>query len=552
MSTAALPLRHRAAPTTPASAPRVARAGSKDVGRRIVFWSCLLVYGLLGVWLIVNDYIFPDSMSRVANAYYVLFSRDPRLAAIGFVWNPLPSLAVLPLLVVAPVFKFMASGVLAGVIVSVLCGAATVSQTYRLLAMLGSGRLAQGVLTAAMALHPLIVLAAATGASEAMLLVTCLFVTIHLMLWLLEDDPWHLVLVGVGCGTAYFVRYEALAMGPTVGALVLAVSLARSRDRRAPRAAAMTDTLLAVAPLATAFIVWALMSRLIVGSWLETFTSEYGNTAQVGSYRTGIAAATGSTAVERMAHVVEQLANTAPLLLPVVGLAAWVAVMRNDPRIAAPLATFGAILGFQWLTFVAGSSFGWMRFQIAAIPLVVLASGYLAGSLSRAERTGGLVPPAGAGRRAASVAVVAALVLSLPVAWRALANPELAREEHQAALAVREGRYPMLRQAAAQIDGMGLPEGSIITDAAYTFPIILYSDRPKQFIITPDRDFDEVVDDPPAHGVSYALVADETFAPADSVRRRHPHLWDGGGNATLVAAWSNNEGREWRLYQFNP
>ena len=37
-----------------------------------------------------------DAWSRITNAYYVLYSRDPHLAAIGFIWNPLPSLMAIP------------------------------------------------------------------------------------------------------------------------------------------------------------------------------------------------------------------------------------------------------------------------------------------------------------------------------------------------------------------------------------------------------------------------------------------------------------------------
>ena len=73
------------------------------------FVVCSIVYGGIGWWLLSRDLIFPDAMSRVANAYYVLFSRDPHLAAIGFVWNPLPSLATLPLLVFSPWFPALAS-----------------------------------------------------------------------------------------------------------------------------------------------------------------------------------------------------------------------------------------------------------------------------------------------------------------------------------------------------------------------------------------------------------------------------------------------------------
>ena len=40
--------------------------------------------------------IMGDAESRVADAWYVFFTRDPHLAAIGFVWNPLPSILVMP------------------------------------------------------------------------------------------------------------------------------------------------------------------------------------------------------------------------------------------------------------------------------------------------------------------------------------------------------------------------------------------------------------------------------------------------------------------------
>src|SRR5690349_4617983 len=52
----------------------------------------------LAMYMRSLDVFFIDSLSRTANAFYVLFSRDPHLAAVGFVWNPLPSLIQLPLL----------------------------------------------------------------------------------------------------------------------------------------------------------------------------------------------------------------------------------------------------------------------------------------------------------------------------------------------------------------------------------------------------------------------------------------------------------------------
>ena len=47
-----------------------------------------LAYCLTFVWHIGHG----DALSRTANAYYVLYSREPHLAAVGFAWPPLPSL----------------------------------------------------------------------------------------------------------------------------------------------------------------------------------------------------------------------------------------------------------------------------------------------------------------------------------------------------------------------------------------------------------------------------------------------------------------------------
>src|SRR6476660_7244053 len=67
--------------------------------RAVVLGACLAIYLAVGAVLVYGyDSIAPDALSRVGNASYVLFSRDPKLAAIGFVWTPLPSLIMLPVL----------------------------------------------------------------------------------------------------------------------------------------------------------------------------------------------------------------------------------------------------------------------------------------------------------------------------------------------------------------------------------------------------------------------------------------------------------------------
>jgi len=511
---------------------------------RVVGLVFLVGYLVAAFWLSAHDLVFPDAMSRVANAYYVLFSRDPHLAAIGFVWNPLPSLAVIPLLLLSPLWPALASDALAGCLVSALCGALAVMFMHRLLGQLGAGRVMRVVLTALFALHPLVLLASATGASEAMLLTVCLYVAAHLVDWLTDNDPWQLVQVGVGVGVAYLVRYEALAVGAAVGVLVLVVTWARSRGRARALGMAVLDMVLAVGPIVAAFCLWALASKIIVGSWLETFTSQYGNSAQVGTFQESIDGIVGTGRYARPGYLVEQLARTAPLAVPLTLVALVVALRRRDTRFLSPVFVLGSVLVFQNLTFLRGMSFGWLRFQITAVPLAVLAVGCLAGAVSRSGASRGL-------RRAGVVTLAGATALTLPLAWWTETNPRFAREEALAVEVARGGQYPMEQQAAEDIAAMGLPEGSVITDVAYSFPIVLAAEDPRVYAITTDQDFRELLADPRGNGVDYALLTSPDTAPADAIEEQYPGMWaDGAGVATMVRQWRDGRGLTWRLYRF--
>ena len=68
-------------------------------GGAVLFFALTGVYFAVGYVFVMRYNLFEgDAVSRVANAGYVMMSRDPHLSAMGFVWNPLPSLVEIPLL----------------------------------------------------------------------------------------------------------------------------------------------------------------------------------------------------------------------------------------------------------------------------------------------------------------------------------------------------------------------------------------------------------------------------------------------------------------------
>ena len=520
--------------------PRTPRRPRVTEGR-LVMLACAVVYLGVALWFWRSGLVPGDAMSRVANAYYTLYSRDPHLAALGFVWNPLPSLMLLPALPLSLMFPALTQDALIAGIASALSMAGAVTVIHDMLRRLGVRRLPRLVLTLAVALHPMILIYAGNGMSESLFLLCLAGAARGLQQWLAEGRAESLVVVGLALGLSYGTRYEALAPAAAVPVVVFLVSWWRARGSGLRRHTAIADAMLVGLPALAAVALWAVASKLIVNQWFATFSSEYGNSAQVSANAGGIASMTGDTAPDRLAYGLTQLLGLHPALPLAAFVAGAVALYRRDPRLLAPVSVFGSVLAFDNLAFLAGSSFGWLRFQIATIPLVVLLVG---GAIARrpSRLPAGLTPatargvapvPASSPRpgRAAgplgSLGIVAALTAALvgaPASLWVLNTPALAREESEwftpDGAARTSGLTRLNHRVAADLDAMGLPDGAVVTDSAYAFAIIIASDHPEQFVINSDRDFREALEDPAGHGARYLLVS--TAGAADAVRLRHP------------------------------
>ena len=511
--------------------------------------------GYLGVAVLMagHNIVFADAMSRVGNAYYVLFSRDPHLPAIGFVWNPLPSLVLLPLLPFRFLAPWLVSNGIAGAVQSALTMAGTVSVLIGVLRRFGVGRAARVVVTVLFAVQPMILLYAGSGLSEPMLLLFLMVTTYCLVGWLQGGGAGSLVGAGLALGLAYLTRYEALASAAACAALVAVVSWWRaSGPVRARLGVAANDTVLVAAPFVFTFALWAAMARVLVGQWMPTFSSTYGNSAQVQSGASSIRSVTGSTLGEALGYLARQLEGLAPLLAVLVVAALVAAVRRRDTTALVAPAAFGSVSVFSAVVLLLHSSFGWLRFQIAVIPLAAV----LAGTV---------VAGAGPGlRRVAPAAVAVCLALAVPAQFRTLTDTStgLAREESpmlhstfSPQQATFEERRSLLifhteREIAAYVDRLDPGEGSVLTDTAYAYSVVMASRRPTQFVITSDRDFAGAVADPAGHGVRYLLVPAPELGHADALQARWPGLYENGaGIASPVRTFEGAYFGSWRLYR---
>lgn len=525
--------------------PRPARhdvpPAPRSAGRFVLPVALALYAGAAVVLVLGFDSIMEDALSRLSAASSVWSALDPKLAAVGFVWTPLPALLMVPFTPLRVFWPELVSTGLLAALLSAVAMAGAVAALHGLLGDLRVRRAVRWTLTVLFALHPLVLVYSANGMTEALLLLFLLLATRRLLGWMRDGeraDATHLVAAGLFLGLGYLARYEAIVAAAAVTVLVAATTALRTRRGPDRMPAVLVDALLVGLPAAAAFVLWAVVSWAVVGSPFEQFTSVYGNSALVAG---GTGGAAGTADVGR------QLLWLVPLAPLVLVAAAVQAVRRRDPGVLVPVVLFGSVLAFEWVLHLAGSLFGFLRYQIALVPLVAVLLGVL---LSR--RAGLRAAPRGPSWRTAGAVGLVAVVLGSALASSAvllLTRPELASQEHLrvapvvAALAGAtdpdpgaNGMWADDRALAARLDALGLPPGSVLADSGSAFAVVAASRDPRQFVITSDDGFAAALADPPAH-VRYLLRNER--GGVDTVRATWPDLGAPGGPswARLVAEY---------------
>jgi hypothetical protein len=532
---------------------RLGRLWGSESG--VVATLCAAVYLTIALILDFKTLSFNgDAVARMANGFYVLYSRDPHLAAIGFVWNPLQSILDTVPLLFWHLWPALASHDMAGSIVSVLCMVGAVHQVRAALREWGIARAPRLVMTVLFAVNPMILLYSGNGMSEALYLFTLVATARYLARWLRHDDLRSLVYAAVALGFCYLARNEAVLPAFLAGALVVITSIRRgSGSLRARRMRGLTDGIIFLLPFVTSFVGWAVASFVITGQPFAQFTSQYGNSAQL--------MASGSSTVRPLGTElrleVESLTYVAPLLVLIVAAALWAAWRRHDALVFVPITVVGGGLAFDLVGYLTNSTFLWFRFFIATIPLEVMLVGVLLAA--PALRGSGVSPHAlshAVGRwrpwvvSAAGVAIaVVALAPSIPTTAAGMFNPTIGSEEVQelgyvfhrpltAQDRIDKQHFAAIQTISAYLVRLHLPEGDLLVDnsSGCVPEIITTVPDPKVFVIPNDRDFQRALADPLTFHVHYILVPPASGIDVNTATTKtYPSLYGtGAGFADLA------------------
>ncbi|MDY8022699.1 glycosyltransferase family 39 protein [Paenibacillus polymyxa] len=495
----------------------------------------------------VLGYMHTDALSRVANAFYVLYSRDPHLGAIGFIWNPLPSLLEMVILLLYPIFPALATYGLAAVILSATFSALTAMLLYRAGVRTGLSSGMSILLALLYALNPFILLFGANGLSDSLYIYFIMMTVIEFALWLKDRMTASLIVSGLALAMAFWTRYEAVPLGVAMaGGVVLAILfLHRNMGRRElglrEKLYKVEATwLLLLLPVVFSGLLWIFFNYLIMGNAFYFLNSEYSNTAQ-------------SAELLNDDKFVEIFSNPLVALKFIASKTLWYSVplfaILFIRLLSGRLFRWGTLIilllflsvpGLQFLLMMKQSSYGWFRYFMYVFPITVA---WLPYELSQLQ---------GRWRRAAFGLVSVSLLLTAGLLSYALTRPDIAPDENS--FLTRTGNVNYVRQESDRKIAVWLdehlPKSTIMTDSASAYTMIVYSQYPKRFLITSDYSFNKALTYPQDNHVDYILVPKiMSGMPLSKINMVYPNLYEKGAPWVQLEREFNGE---WRLYKVLP
>jgi len=495
---------------------------------------------------ILLDFVYlsfvDDAVSRLANGYYVLYSRDPHLAAIGFVWTPLTSMADIIPLLFKGLWPALATHMMAGSLVTIVSMTGAVHQMRCALLEWGLRRPVRLTLTLLFALNPMLIFFAANGMSEALFIFALVATTRYLLRWVRRGDLHSLVYAATALAFGYLARNETILAAVVSGTFVLWISFTRETgDRRQRFETAFTDMIIYMAPFLVSIAAWLTISKVIVGDAFEQFTTNASQIKDTG-FKPGTLAA-------RLSHEFSAMEHLAPLLPLILITALVVAWRRHDSQVFAPLAVLGGGLAFDLLAYCAGDLFPWFRFYILSIPIAVLLLGYTLAPASGAPARLETDTPRGAephrmpsrkwalGAFGAAAVGFVVLAPSIPASATGMLNTNIGAGEtsnyigfifHSHLTTQDRGakdHYTKVMAIDSYIADLHPADGSIVVDnTVQCIPdVIITSPNGKVFVIPNDRDFQRTLADPLTFHAHYLLAPIGSGFP-DLIDTAYPDL----------------------------
>ena len=485
----------------------------------------------LAAWLSFVVGLAPgDALSRTYSAMMVIHSRFPHLAALGFIWPPLPALAQLPFMLL-PQFTYY--GFSGGIVTALAAGAllATLNGVLRWARLRIAWRL---LLLALFALNPMWFYYAGNGMSEMPFLLFFTLVTAYFLRWQAEGHWNELLLAGLMTALMFGCRYDAIAYAVTFAAVMLWVHIVGRRRINPTRIEA--NLLAYLVPVIYIAFLWVFFNWQFMGDALYFLRSEYSNvyiTRHMANNPQVLALQSSWAFTFR--YLLLELSALSSLFLALVPLAIFQSLRRRDVALVGLLLLSLVIPFFQLVMYRGGQTFGFLRFYMSVQPTALLLAAYL------------LREWRGWARRVLLAMVVVGLASGAWVSFQAMQRTE--DKDFAAALmnpSAKIDNYADDHAVGVVLRQRFTDEPVLILTDSRAEEVVLFSQMPKRFILPSDLDFEQALAEPTVHA-DYILIGPHTGEEREfhAVHERYPNLYDHGGEGLRL----DSQIGEFRLYR---
>ena len=480
-----------------------------------VFAFFLIAWSLFGHWLVVGKHVVGfETLDRLNRALMVWHNDPPKLSALGFDYPPLATLLVTPLTLFSDLARNLAivpltSAVFAAFTMVVL------NTMMRRAGVLAPLRLS---LLVALGANPLVALYAAGGGRQFVWLCFVVAALGALVAWYVTADIRFVMIAGLAFSVAALAGYSSLIWF-VVSAVMVGAILARLG---ADGTEVEGTTVGFASPTVYVIALWTALNLLLLGNPFAWITDSSDALAGAGAEQfslVGLARWTG-----------ELVLHGAPLAIVVLPALLFVGLSRGN--------TLALWLGVVLAVTVLAPA-GAVVLHLTDSPMVLRnALPILLVSVIGAIW---LARSAGSSATLVSALVVVGLLASIPWTFQAMKTYKYQNLESTFAAAVstgrsQEGARTLSGQAVGVVDEQAMAawirdnvtrQGSILTDNAQTYAVMLFTGRPDLFFDRVDRSdgpWLEAARNPVEH-VDYLLLS--TDASLDLLSQVYPTAAEG-------------------------
>jgi hypothetical protein len=459
-----------------------------------------------------TDYIIGDAFSRTANAYYVLFIKPPRLASIGFVWNPLPSMLQLPFIALSILWKPIVTKGFSGAFFSATFAAASCVILHNAFNKLNIPKNQAFILNILYVTNPFIFYYGFIGMSEMLFFFLSIYAVICMTLWLEEGSPSYITKTAIALALAFLTRYEAIPFAFAVGVGFLIIIFWGKNEKKFIPVGLKEKYYYAEGALTVLYMpflysifLWIFFNWMISGNPFYFLNSSYSNLAQ-------------SQYASVAGNPLDLLGYVATMSLPFIPVLIGIIVIRlSSKRLLKSdffilLAMVITMIAFHYFMLIKGASYGWLRFFSYSLPICIAWVPY---ELSQHNKRNSK-------NHFAFIVLAISLLISSFLTIHALMIPRLSPGEHDLI------SWHTSLEVSEYINTT-LADEKILTDSYTTSEIILTVDNIDNIVTSASLHFYNAVDDPRKYGITYILIPDVTGVGAlDAIVQKYPNMYKHG------------------------